>query len=217
MKIIKPSVKLEPNIDGDAILRKIELAGRKCYKSESKITSKSAAIFIKNVIKRGHFSVIEHGVVTANIICDRGVSHQIVRHRLASYSQESTRYVNYKNSMEFIEPIFWQDSSMKMEIWKCAIKEAELRYQSLIGLLCKPEEARSVLPMSLKTELAMTCNLREWRHFLWLRGSNAAHIQVREITVMLLDELKKAIPAVFDDFKVDYKKLLITTDIMPAS
>lgn len=217
MNIIKPTVSLESNIDGRAIIKKIEKAGRKCYKSETRITNDSASTFIKNIIKRGHFSVLEHHSITADIICDRGISHEIVRHRLASYSMESTRYVNYQGGMDFIEPIFWVNDSAKMEIWRTTMIAAEKRYQSLMGLLSKPEEARSVLPMSLKTELAMTCNLREWRHFMWLRGNKNAHIQVREIAAMILRALQNEIPIVFDDFKINDKELLITTDVLPAS
>ena len=110
MKIIKPYIELEDKIDGQAILKKIERIGRTCYKSESNITDDSAERFIKNIIKNGHESVLEHVSITLRVICDRGVSHEIVRHRIASYSQESTRYCNYSkdnfnNELTFINPI----------------------------------------------------------------------------------------------------------------
>ena len=202
MKIIQPSVKILTSEDPIEMLKRVERCARICYKSEVKTTSDSYIKFLQGVIKRGHLSVIEHGVITVQVICDRGVSHEIVRHRIGSYSQESTRYVNYKDEMEFIEPFFWKDDKPKMEIWKTAMAEDEKRYQALIGLFATPEQARSILPNSLKTEIAITYNLREWRHFLLLRGSKAAHPQIREIAIMILEELQKWIPVVFSDLAI---------------
>ena len=117
MKIIEPYIELEDKIDGQAILKKIEKIGRVCYKSENNITEDSAERFIKNIIKNGHESVLEHVSISVRVICDRGVSHEIVRHRIGSYSQESTRYCNYSNDkfgneLTFIKP-WWFKSSIE--------------------------------------------------------------------------------------------------------
>ncbi len=209
MKIIKPYYVIEDQIDGDDILKKIEKYGRTCYKSEDKITNDSARIFVASILQRGHESVLEHEKITVRIICDRGVSHEIVRHRIASYSQESTRYCNYSknkfgNELTFIDPCFWNetDSAEKYQLWKEAMEQAEKSYFRLLNAGAHPQEARSVLPNSLKTEIVVTMNLREWRHFFRLRTSEAAHPQMREIAIMLFKDLKSKIPVIFDDITV---------------
>lgn len=204
MKEIRPSFEIMDDIDGAEILQKLERCGRVCYKSEDKITEGSAEKFIGMILKSGHESVLEHEKLTVKFICDRGVTHEIVRHRIASYSQESTRYCNYSkdkfgNELTFIRPCFWADDSEEYAVWKQAMEEIEKTYVKLISLGAKPEEARSILPNSLKTEIVCTMNLREWRHFFRLRTAERAHPQIREISVALLDELKKRIPVIFDD------------------
>lgn len=204
MKEIRPSFEIMDDIDGAKILQKLERCGRVCYKSEDKITEGSAEKFIGMILKSGHESVLEHEKLTVKFICDRGVTHEIVRHRIASYSQERTRYCNYSkdkfgNELTFIRPCFWDDDSEEYAVWKQAMEEIEKTYVKLISLGAKPEEARSILPNSLKTEIVCTMNLREWRHFFRLRTAERAHPQIREISVALLDELKKRIPVIFDD------------------
>ena len=204
MKEIRPSFEIMDDIDGAKILQKLERCGRVCYKSEDKITEGSAEKFIGMILKSGHESVLEHEKLTVKFICDRGVTHEIVRHRIASYSQESTRYCNYSkdkfgNELTFIRPCFWADDSEEYAVWKQAMEEIEKTYVKLISLGAKPEEARSILPNSLKTEIVCTMNLREWRHFFRLRTAERAHPQIREISVALLDEMKKRIPVIFDD------------------
>ena len=204
MKEIRPSFEIMDDIDGAKILQKLERCGRVCYKSEDKITEGSAEKFIGMILKSGHESVLEHEKLTVKFVCDRGVTHEIVRHRIASYSQESTRYCNYSkdkfgNELTFIRPCFWADDSEEYAVWKQAMEEIEKTYVKLISLGAKPEEARSILPNSLKTEIVCTMNLREWRHFFKLRTAERAHPQIREISVALLDELKKRIPVIFDD------------------
>ena len=204
MKIIKPTFIIQSQVDGDYILKQIELAGRTAYKSEDKITDNSAKLFVRMILNRGHLSVFEHQFVTVRVICDRGVSHEIVRHRLASYTQESTRYCNYTkgkfgSEITVIEPCFWSQNDDKYKVWKQAIEQIETSYNKLIELGATPQEARSVLPNSLKTEIVMTMNLREWRHFFTLRTSQAAHPQMREIAIPLLKEFQKLIPIIFDD------------------
>lgn len=204
MKIIRPYFIIEDSIDAEAILKRIEKAGRTAYKSEHKITPDSAKKFVKMILDLGHHSVIEHEKVTVRVICDRGISHEVVRHRIASYTQESTRFCNYSkgkfgSEITMIKPCFWDDDSKEYEIWENAMENAEKAYMELIKLGAKPQEARSVLPNSLKTEIVITMNLREWRHFFKLRTSKRAHPQMREIATALLQEFKKKIPIVFDD------------------
>lgn len=201
MQVVKPQFIFEDEIDGEKILRNLERYARTCYKSEAKITPDSAKEFIARLMKVGHESVIEHEKVTVRIICDRGITHEIVRHRLASYSQESTRYCDYhkKGEIQVIEPFFFVNQPERYKIWQEAIEASERTYNQLRGLGVTPQEARSVLPNSLKTEIVVTYNLREWRHFFKLRCSPAAHPQMREITIPLLKEFKKKIPVIFDD------------------
>lgn len=204
MKIIPPSFELMDYPNGMVLLKKIELAGRVCYKSEEKITADSAIGFIQRILNNGHESVLEHEKLTVRIICDRGVSHELVRHRIASYSQESTRYCNYsldkhQNELTFIRPFFWNDDSEKFRIWENVMQTAEQSYLALITKGASPQEARSVLPNSLKTEIVVTMNMREWRHFFRLRASTAAHPQMQEIAVPMLEQFKQVIPVLFDD------------------
>lgn len=211
MKIIEPSIEIISAPDYHTMLRKIERIGRVCYKSEDKITDTSAESFIRGIIRRGHESVIEHESITVKVICDRGVSHEIVRHRLASYSQESTRYCNYTGE-KFNGEISVIDlytafncnreddvDLYKREIWRIAMSMTEFFYKKLLELGATPQEARSVLPNSLKTELVMTMDLREWRHFLHLRTSQAAHPQMREVAWMIMEEFVRRYPVFFED------------------
>lgn len=213
MIILKPGFEILSNNVYQDMLEKTEKIGRVCYKSEDRITEDSAEKFILGIIKRGHESVIEHESISVKVICDRGVTHEIVRHRVASYSQESTRYCNYSNdkfsgqlSCIDIATGFHYDFSdendlKKYEIWQAAIKDAEKYYFQMLELGAKPQEARSILPNSLKTELAMTMNLREWRHFMRLRAAKAAHPQIREISIMILKEFIKRFPVFFQDLE----------------
>ena len=207
MKIIEPQIIIDSQVDGDYILKQIEKAGRTAYKSEDKITQDSAKDFVKMILQRGHLSVIEHQFVTVRVICDRGVSHEIVRHRLASYTQESTRYCNYTKGkfgreITVIKPCFWSENDEKHKVWKQSIEQLEIAYNKLIELGATPQEARSILPNSLKTEIVMTMNLREWVHFFTLRTSKAAHPQMREIAIPLLKEFQKIMPVIFENINL---------------
>lgn len=206
MNIIKPYIELEGKIDGTAMLKKIERIGRVCYKSENNITEESCERFIHNILKRGHESVIEHVSISVRVICDRGVTHEIVRHRMASYSQESTRYCNYCNEkfgeeLTFIKPCYWDENCEQYMHWKKCMASIEETYNALIKSGATPQEARSILPNSLKTEIVMTMNLREWRHFFKLRCAKAAHPQMREVAYLILDTFKKEVPVIFDDIE----------------
>ncbi|PWJ10257.1 FAD-dependent thymidylate synthase [Ruminococcus flavefaciens] len=208
MRIIEPYVTLESKITQKEALDLIESAGRVCYKSEDKINGDSAEKFIKGILSRGHESVIEHVSITVRVVCDRGVTHEIVRHRIASYSQESTRYCNYtsdKFSKEItvIRPIFWNKGSSQFNAWQKGMEECEKAYFSLINAGASPQEARSVLPNSLKTEIFITMNFREWRHFFSLRCSKAAHPQMQQIANMIFDLFKEKYPLFIQDIMVD--------------
>ena len=206
MKIIKPWFEIMDEIDGDDILKKIEKCGRVCYKSENRISDDSAKKFVANILKSGHESVIEHEKISVRIVCDRGVTHEIVRHRIASYSQESTRYCNYSNDkfgneLTVIKPLFWNEDSIEYAMWLDAMRIVEETYNKLIEMGAEPQQARSILPNSLKTEIVVTMNLREWRHFFRLRTAKRAHPQMREIACALLADFKKKIPIIFDDIE----------------
>ena len=204
MKIINPSVILEDKIDGKELLKKIERIGRVCYKSENNIKEESAEKFIANILNRHHESVIEHQSISVRVICDRGVTHEIVRHRIASYSQESTRYCNYSNDkfgneLTFIKPCFWNENDEAYKTWKNTMKTIEETYMKMIASGVTPQEARSILPNSIKTEIVITMNLREWRHFFKLRTVPSAHPQMIEVAKMILDLFKENVPLIFDD------------------
>lgn len=235
MKLINPFYQILDLDFGHEYLARIERAGRTCYKSEDNITGSSAEKFVSILISKGHESVLEHEKLSIQFVCDRGVSHEIVRHRLASFSQESTRYCNYAkdkfgNELTFIIPC-WLDLSdgryllledngvfdtpdgvrtfadlMKSPTnglyhYLYSLSESEFAYFRLIRNGWTPQQARSVLPNSLKTEIVVTANFREWRTILKQRTSTAAHPQMRQLMCPLLDELKAKIPVIFDDIK----------------
>ena len=211
MKIVSPGFEIIGTVNGADILRHIELCGRVCYKSEDRITDTSAEKFVAGIIKRGHEAVLEHVVITVKFIVDRGVSHEIVRHRLAAYCQESTRYCNYSQGkhggeITFIKPLYLAEDTEGWFQWRRACFEAEKRYFRLLEFGCSPQEARAVLPNSLKTEVVMTANLREWRHFFRPRTAPAAHPQMREVTIPLLRRMRELVPVVFDDIELEAER-----------
>jgi thymidylate synthase (FAD) len=219
MKLIKPSFEILTYVMGEKILKDIELAARTCYKSEGKIEyedrvegeillpkyyAKSARVLIPKLIKMGHEAMLEFGGnITVKFICDRGVSHELVRHRIASFAQESTRYCNYEGKkVEFIFPLWLSGTKGTAEygVWVEAMQLAEMKYNALISNYgWSPQQARAVLPNSLKTEINMSTNIREWRHIFKLRTAKAAHPQMRELMCPLLTEFQKKIPILFDD------------------
>ena len=214
MKIINAGFQILTNINGIEMLKDIEYIARTCYKSENSITELSAVKMVESLINRGHEAMLEHQSISVKFIVDRGVSHELVRHRMASYAQESTRYCNYSkdkfgNELTFISPCFWNKGSREYEEWYAAMNSAEDIYFELIDWGVTPEQARTVLPNSLKTEICMTANLREWRHFFKLRAlgiTGKPHPQMLEVTVPLLAEFKALIPVVFDDLIVGEKR-----------
>lgn len=205
MRIIEPSFEIIGALPEEILLSKIEKAARICYKSEDHIKYGSAERLIKKLIKSGHHSVLEHVSISVNIICDRGVSHELVRHRLASYSQESTRYANYSKKkfggeITVIKPLFFKTSSAAYSTWRHAMWLAEESYLDLIACEATAQEARTVLPNSLKTEIFTTANVRQWRHIFDLRSSvnnKKSHPQMREIIDMIRKEFVRRWPVLF--------------------
>lgn len=207
MKIVNAGYEILTPINKQEILKYLEIAGRTCYKSEDKITETSSSDFVKMLIKRGHEAMIEHYNMTVKFVCDRGVSHEIVRHRIASYGQESTRYVNYSkgkfgSEITVIKPLFYEEGTKNYKLWCESMEQSERIYMALIENGSSPQEARSVLPNSLKTEIVVTMNMREWRHFFKLRTASVAHPQMQEITRPLLAEMKERLPELFVDIEV---------------
>ena len=220
MILVKPSflilsiMHVDNDGSGTDALKLIELAGRTCYKSEDRITEDSSIKFVEKINDLGHESVLEHSAMTVKFICDRGVSHELVRHRLCSFSQESTRYCNYKSEVTFVIPP-WLDlpegevkygsikrpSKNHEDLWVFTMEECENTYIQLLNNGWSPQQARSVLSNSLKTEIVVTTNFREWKHIFKLRTSKATHPQMREIMIPLLNECKKLIPVIFDNIK----------------
>lgn len=213
MIIVKPSAVLKlPATKEDAVkqLRLIEEAARVCYKSEDKMGEEPNLPFIRDKIDRGHETVIQHSQMTFHIVCDRGVSLELVRHRIAAYCQESTRFCSYNkdkfgNEMAVVMPCFW-DPDVYPEcmgeylMWESAMKDAENAYMYLLQYGASPQEARSVLPNSLKTEVFATMNLSSWRNFFRQRTAMAAHPQMREIALIMLEKAKEMFPLIFDEY-----------------
>lgn len=215
MKIVKSKVEILTDISEGGVkeLKLIELAGRTAYKSEDNISDdiSSAKRFVNMIVKFGHESVLEHSLLTVRFTCDRGVSHEIVRHRMAAYTQESTRYCNYASGkfgreITFVAPSTLKKDSIEYFEWYQACDEAEKNYIACVQLNMKPEQARAVLPMSVKTEVVMSANYREWRHFIKLRCAKTAHPDIRKLALELLCELQLRIPVVFDDIYEKYKE-----------
>lgn len=182
------------------ILQFIEAAGRTCYKSEDKITAGSAEEFTKMIIRRGHESVLEHVSISVRFITNRGVTHELVRHRICAFSQESTRYVKYDDNMEFIKPVWWDSwNNEKQTIWTKTMESLEKQYQALIQMGVPPQEAREILPNSLKTEIVVTANVREWRHIFKLRCAKGAHPQMRSLMLQCEKDFQSNFPILFDE------------------
>lgn len=205
MQVIHPSYELLTDVENTrgSIVNGLESIGRVCYKSEDRITDTSSSLFVDKITHRlKHHSVLEHYSISVRFICNRGFTHELVRHRLASYSQESTRYVNYSNrrfgcSITCIKPAWFEEGSAQYERWLGAMRNAERSYMELISNGARPQEARGVLPIDVKTEIVTTANLREWRHIFDLRCSSQAHPSMRELMVPLRDELRILLPEVF--------------------
>ncbi len=232
MKLVEPSIKFLWMTEKP--LQAIEIAGRTCYKSEKNVSKGSAKLFVENLLLRKHHAMIEHASASYRVICDRGVTHEIVRHRLFSYAQESTRFCNYSGGVTFVVPPWTgyldtkdaysaTDDEARKNIhgpechWLFSMQVAEEEYQALLKAGWTPQQARSVLPNSLKTEIVITGNLREWRHFFSLRctpknipeerrvdgifyGAGAPHPQMQEVANMVLKDIRARVPVLFEEF-----------------
>jgi thymidylate synthase (FAD) len=190
VKIVQPSVTLEWATPDP--LRAIEAAGRTCYQSEPKGDSEA---FVRRLIQRGHESVLEHASASFRLVTDRGVSHELVRHRLCSFSQESTRYCRYADGIQVIEP---PGLGPHRQAWLDAVREAEVAYLELLDGGASPQIARAVLPTCTKTELVMTANLRQWRLVIRQRTAKDAHPKAREVVGMVLDWFRQNVPVVVE-------------------
>ena len=209
MKIVEPKYEILTNISEGGIkeLQQIERVARVCYKSEDKITpdGESAKKLVGFLVKQGHEAMLEHSQLSVLFTCDRGIANELVRHRIASFAQESTRYCNYSKEkfggeLIFIRPYYIDDLSEEAcDAISDSCLWAEKLYLQLIKDGLRPEQARCVLPLCLKTEIVVTANYREWRNIFKLRTPVAAHPQMRELMCPLLMELQKKIPVVFDD------------------
>jgi len=195
VNIIDPYFVLETEIDRDKILKQIEQVARTCYQSYDRIKPDSHIRLVNHLVSRGHLSMLEFLDITVRFIVDRGVSHELVRHRLASYAQESTRYVAYRDEITFIKPPGLNEGQSLL--WYESCWWSACAYLNLLERGVRPEIARDVLPMSLKTEIVVKANLREWKHILDLRTDKRAHPQMRQVMVPLYEELHKKLPEVF--------------------
>jgi len=215
MRIINQYYDIITPLYRNEILQTLESIGRTCYKSEDRITPTSAEQFVERIISNGHHSVLEHVNLSVRFVTDRGVTHELVRHRLCAFSQESTRYCDYKGEVTFIRPVWCEPSIVGIydeeKIYAefddttyefvRGLSQAARRYQELRELGWIPEKARVVLPNALRTEIVCTTNIREWRHILSLRCSNKAHPQIRALMRDLLSELQEELPILFSDIE----------------
>lgn len=211
MRIIQPSYEILTRIDRETILREMEVVGRTCYKSEDKITEDSGSKFIEMLIKRGHEAMIEFFDITVKFVHNRGFTHELVRHRLCSFAQESTRYVNYSknkqdNQIKVIEPYWFAGLTTfnihLKDVWIDHMQSAENSYMKLVWDEVPSQGARGVLPIDLKTEINIRANLREWRHIFKLRCSNKAHPDMRRVMLPLKKEFIELLPEIFGDLEV---------------
>ena len=214
MKLIHAGYEILTPIDGLTELKAIELAARVCYKSEAAITEdgESAKKLIRRLIESGHEAMLEHSFLSVKFTVDRGVTHELIRHRLCSFAQESTRYCNYSgekfgHDVRFVIPYFFEEKlqspnpcdAMLLGLWTGACQKAECTYFELLKRGATPQEARTVLPNSTAADIVVTANFREWRHILKLRTAKDAHPQMREVMCPLGEELQRRIPVIFDD------------------
>lgn len=222
MKIVEPWIEVE-KFDGVKIMKRLERACRTCYRSEGLITDDSYKRLLSNCLTRGHESILEHEKITVRMQCDIGVYKDLTRHRFGSFSIESTRYCNYgkdkfDNEIKFIKPCNMDDKELFNE-WYRACTEIEQRYLKMTELKATPDQMRMILPHSTAAEVTMTANIREWRHILTLRCSQAAHPSIQQILIPLLLKFKSTMPELFDSIpynqsfpKEKYAKLTIIGD-----
>ena len=207
MRLIEPQVFVE-DYDGKEIMRRIERACRICYRSEDKITDTSYKNLLKNCINRGHESVLEHEKISVKLVGDIGTYKDLTRHRIASFSIESTRYCNYGkdkfgNELKFMRPVHIEEGTKEYEIWEECMENIEKAYIEMSALGCLPDQLRMLLPHSTAAEYALTANIREWRHILSLRCSSHTHPAIRQLLIPLLLKFKEDMPELFDGVEYD--------------
>ena len=207
MQLIDPKMEVE-KVDGHVIMKRIERACRTCYRSEGKISDESYKSLLKNCITRGHESVLEHEKITVRMTCDVGVYKDLTRHRIASFSIESTRYCNYgkdkfNNEIKFIKPCNMDEGTKVYDLWKDACERIEKDYIEMSNLGAAPDELRMILPHSTAAEVTMTANIREWKHILELRTTKHVHPAIRQLLIPLLLYFKKIMPEIFDEVPYD--------------
>lgn len=210
MKIIQPYVVIDQDFDPLGMMKNIERKARLCYKSEDKITESSYLGMIDTLVSRNHWAMLDHTAFAVKLVTDRGVTHEVVRHRIGvAYAQESTRFCNYSkdkfgNEITVIEPFFFIDDPLAYRLWRSSCELAENKYMKLLQSSRSPQEARSVLPNSLKTEIWITGDIPFWRHFFILRTAPDAHPQMRQVVIPLLIYMQKHLPLIFDDISYDH-------------
>jgi thymidylate synthase (FAD) len=199
MIITNPSFEILTEMNRDKILQHLERCGRTCYKSEDKITDDSASRFVGNLVKRSHHAMIEFFDVQVRFIHNRGFTHEMVRHRLCSFAQESTRYCDYSGELTVIQPFWYNTTGNNVHdtLWEVHIEHCELTYKSLRSNGLSPQQSRGVLPIDIKTEIVVKANLREWLHIFDLRCSEAAHPDMRRVMWPLREEFKKVLPEIY--------------------
>lgn len=212
MKIIEPNVEILSNINGDEILKHLELCARNCYKSESNITedTTSAIKMINKLIELDHTAMLEHFNITIKLLCDVGTYKDLTRHRHCSFAIESTRYCNYSkgkfgNEISVIKPCNMDENSGIYHTWLKAMNDMERAYMQMAEIGATPDQLRMILPHSTAASVILTANIREWRHIFNLRCAKAAHPSVRQIMLMTLNEFHNKIPVLFDDLYEQFK------------
>lgn len=209
MKIIEPYIIME-KYDAKKIMKNLEKACRTCYRSEDKITEESYKTLLKNCINRGHESILEHEKITIQMVCDIGVYKDLTRHRLASFSIESTRYCNYgkdkfDNEIKFIKPCNIDEDSEIYDFWKHTMERVEMNYLHMAARGATPDQMRMLLPHSTAALVTMTANIREWKHILSLRTTMHTHPSVQQVMIPLLLKFEKDMPEVFGNIEYNLK------------
>ena len=199
VKVLKSTYKILTPINGAEVMKHIESCARTCYQSFDKIKEGSADRLVKHIVERHHESCLEHFSVSVRIITDRGIQNELVRHRLSSFSVESTRYCQYADEISVIRPIEIKEGSVAESCWIDCLKRIEKTYKQMLKIGEKPENARSVLPLCLKTEMVITANLREWQHIFKMRCDKAAHPDVRDLMCRIKSEFEKELPIIFGE------------------
>lgn len=208
VKIVNPSIELITPLNGEEILKHIELCARNCYKSEDKITADSARKMVKKLLEMGHEAMIEHYNITVKLTTDVGAYKDLTRHRHASFAIESTRFCNYSkgkygNELTFTKPCNIPENSELYKLWYQTMEMIEKQYLAMSAAGAATDQLRMLLPHSTKADVIMTANLREWRHIFKLRCAPAAHPTVQQVMKMLLNKFKKELPVFFDDINYD--------------